>query len=162
MMDTAWEADLSQFLADLTAVQDETLQVLSRKRELVVAGDSEGLQALAAEEERLIARLKECLDRREQLLSRAAQQGHRATNLRELARGLPGARRQGLDHTLRVAQARTRLLQHHSLVNWLVIQRTLLHLSQMLEIIATGGRLQPTYGKGETSTASGALVDRAA
>jgi len=54
------------------------------------------------------------------------------------------------------------LLQHHSLVNWVVIQRTLLHLSQMLEIIATGGRLQPTYGKGESSTASGTLMDWAA
>jgi hypothetical protein len=42
-----------------------------------------------------------------------------------------------------------------------VVQRTLIHLSQMLEIIATGGQMQPTYGKKESVQARGALVDRA-
>jgi hypothetical protein len=41
-------------------------------------------------------------------------------------------------------------------------QRTLIHLSQMLEIIATGGQMQPTYGKKESVGASGALVDQEA
>jgi hypothetical protein len=42
--------------------------------------------------------------------------------------------------------ARMRVLQHHSLVNWVLAQRALLHVSQLLEIIATGGRTQPNYG----------------
>jgi hypothetical protein len=53
-------------------------------------------------------------------------------------------------------------LQHQSLTNWVLVQRTLLHLSQLIEIIATGGRLKPTYGKGSDHQAGGALVDRAA
>ena len=36
---------------------------------------------------------------------------------------------------------------------WVAVQRTVLHLSQMLEIIATGGRTQPTYGKGRSRRA---------
>ena len=48
-----------------------------------------------------------------------------------------------------------------SLAQWVAVQRTVLHLSQMLEIIATGGRSQPTYGMGVGSQRSGALMDQA-
>jgi hypothetical protein len=67
-----------------------------------------------------------------------------------------------LGDSLRQASHRARLLQHHSLVNWVLVQKTLIHLSQLLEIIATGGRLQPTYQRDGTVQATGALVDRAA
>ena len=60
------------------------------------------------------------------------------------------------------SSTRMRLLQHQSLTNWVLAQRSILHLSQLLEIIATGGRLQPTYGRDESSASSGALVDREA
>ena len=63
---------------------------------------------------------------------------------------------------MREATARMRLLQHHSLTNWVLVQRTLIHLSQMLEIIATGGRLKPTYGKDDSVNSGGFLVDQAA
>jgi hypothetical protein len=53
-------------------------------------------------------------------------------------------------------------VQHHSLTNWVLVQRTLIHLSQMLEIIATGGRMKPTYGEGGRTDAGGSLVDQAA
>jgi hypothetical protein len=42
-----------------------------------------------------------------------------------------------------------RVLQHHSLANWVLAQRRLLHVAQSLEIIATGGRMRPTYGDTE-------------
>jgi hypothetical protein len=64
--------------------------------------------------------------------------------------------------SIREATNRTRLLQHQSLTNWVLVQRSLLHLSQLIEIIATGGRLKPTYGNGSDRQSSGALVDRAA
>ena len=60
------------------------------------------------------------------------------------------------------AAAQMRLLQHQSLTNWVLAQRSILHLSQLLEIIATGGQLQPTYGRGDSPTPSGALVDKEA
>jgi hypothetical protein len=55
-----------------------------------------------------------------------------------------------------------RLLHHQSLANWVLAQRTLLHIAQMLEIVATGGRLQPTYDPANVSSPGGALVDHAA
>jgi hypothetical protein len=55
-----------------------------------------------------------------------------------------------------------RLLQHHSLTNWVVTQRTLIHLSQMIEIVATGGRMSSTYGRPESVATSGGFVDHQA
>jgi hypothetical protein len=40
-----------------------------------------------------------------------------------------------------------------------IAQRTLIHLSQLLEIIATGGRLQPTYGRA-VAEPCGALLNQ--
>jgi hypothetical protein len=54
---------------------------------------------------------------------------------------------------------RMRLLQHQSLANWVLAQRSVLHVAQLLEIIATGGRMQPTYGDRESVHARGSLVN---
>ncbi len=161
-METGWDSQLAKLLTDLLTVQDETLDVLSKKRELLVSADTEGLAALGQQEEKLIERLQQCLGRREELLERAAAEGLPSDSLRSLTQALPKSQRKELPSQMKLAAARSRLLQHHSLTNWVLVQRTLIHLSQMLEILATGGRLQPTYDKGGSVAASGALVDRAA
>ncbi|OHB65928.1 MAG: hypothetical protein A2V70_03040 [Planctomycetes bacterium RBG_13_63_9] len=161
-MKTSWESELADLLTDLLAVQDELLGILTRKRELLRAADVEGLAAVGRQEEELIRALQECLLRREELLARAGREGLPSASIKTLTRALPKTQREPLCDQVRLASSRARLLQHQSLTNWVVVQRTLIHLSQMLEIIATGGRLQPTYGKGESAGASGALVDRAA
>ena len=65
---------------------------------------------------------------------------------------------QQLDDTAR----RSRQVQQRNLTNWVLAQRALIHWSQLLEIIATGGRMRPTYGKGDSAGGPGALVDQAA
>ena len=160
-MPTSWEPELARLLGDLSRVQDELLKMLARKRELLVAADTAGLAALGPQEEQLAAALQDCLRRREQLLTQAAGEGRPSGSLQALAATLSQADRKGVEDDLRAARAQARLLRHHSLTNWVLIQRTLIHLSQVLEIIATGGRLQPTYGGG-TPAPAGALVDRAA
>jgi len=161
-METSWESELAALLTELLATQDEVLEILGRKRELLRAADTDALAALGPEEEKLVGRLRQCMKRRGELLARARREGLPSTSLRALAQALPRSRRGPLDRQVRLARSRGKLLQHHGLTNWVVIQRTLLHLSQMLEIIATGGRLQPTYGEREPVQASGGLVDRAA
>lgn len=161
-MERTWDSELAGFLDNLLDVQGKLLSLLARKRELLAAADAAGLVALAPEEESLLAELAECVKRRQELLDRAVQEGRAAGSIAALADSLPPSQRAGLSQTLSLATSQTRLLRHHSLTSWVVVQRTLLHLSQMLEIIATKGRLQPTYGGGEPVGASGALVDRAA
>lgn len=161
-MQNSVETDLATLLSDLLAVQGEMLHVFAAKRDLLAAGNAEALAAVAPQEEKLVHALEDCLRRRQQLLARAAQEGLPTRSIRHLTEALPKTRRDKLQQQVREAGSRARLLQHQSLTNWVLIQRTLIHLSQLLEIIATGGRLQPTYEKGEPTRRSGSLADWAA
>ncbi|MGW8256984.1 MAG: flagellar export chaperone FlgN [Thermoguttaceae bacterium] len=160
-MQSTWENEIAELLTDILAVQDDLFLNLAKKRDLLKTADLSGLNALAQEEEQLVSRLQECIHRREQMLARTAEDGQKARSIRELAKKLPATSKGGISDRLDSVSSRARLLQHHSFTNWLVVQRTLIHLSQLIEIIATGGRLQPTYGDREYINANGALVDRA-
>jgi hypothetical protein len=159
---SSWDTDLSQLLNELLTLQTDLLNLLSRKRELLVTADATGLAAMATDEEALIRRLEQWLEGREQLLDRAAEEGLPKTNLRSLASRLPQGQKNNIEKKVRQANLHANLIRHQALTNWVAIQRTIIHLSQMLEIIATGGRLQPTYGGGGAPNSSGSLVDRAA
>jgi flagellar biosynthesis/type III secretory pathway chaperone len=161
-MSTTWQSELSDFLTDLNTVQDELLAVLEAKRHCLAERDLEGMQALASREVELAERLQTVQQRRTELLAAAREQGVACDNLSSLAKELPPGNREILGKQVKDASWRMRLLQHHSLTNWVVAQRSVLHLSQMIEIIATGGRLQPTYGKSGGALARGALVDQEA
>lgn len=157
----AWDSELASLLAELSDIQSELLEVLTDKRSRLLSADLEALRAMQSREAELVGRLQACHERRLALLARAADEGLPSANLTSLAAALPSDQRQHLTPQLREASARIRLLQHHSLTNWVLVQRTLLHLSQLLEIIATGGRLKPTYGKNDCAPTGGSLVDQA-
>lgn len=155
------ESDIASLLSELSAVQGDLLDVLSRKRTMLAAGDGAALGAMATQERELVSRLQAFQDRRQQLLARAASQGLPSDSIKSLSKSLPHENRRRLRGELDEARARSRLLQHECLTNYVLVQRTLLHLSQMIEIIATGGRMKPTYGNGSDRQDQGALVDRA-
>jgi len=156
-----WETDLAGLLNELSSVQSEVLEMLGRKREMLLANDVEGMAELQPIEEQLIARLQACHEHRGQLLTKAGAEGLPNENIRTLAKSLPRSQRQTLEPELTAAAARARMLQHQSLTNWVVVQRTLIHLSQIVEIIATGGRPHPTYGMSGCAPAGGSLLDQA-
>jgi hypothetical protein len=161
-MTETWETEIGVFLAELADVQGALLAMLHEKRQMLATSDHEALASMAEREQALLERLEACQDRRQQLLSRAGEEGLPADSIKALSNRLPAESRAPLQASIREATERSRLLQHQSLTNWVLVQRTLLHLSQMIEIIATGGRSRPTYGKGSDRAPSGALVDRAA
>ncbi|MEM6331117.1 MAG: flagellar export chaperone FlgN, partial [Planctomycetota bacterium] len=132
-----------------------------QKRDQIVARDSAALQALQPEEARLSERLMHCHQRRQQLLHAAGRHGLPSDSLQSLSASLPRAERSPLQPEITAARRRSRLLQHQSLTNWVLVQRTLLHLSQMIEIIATGGKKQPTYGGSADQQRGGVIVDQA-
>lgn len=155
------ESDIAGLLSELSSVQTDLLSVLSHKRTLLAAGDGAALGSMANQERELVTRLQACQEHRQRLLAQAAEQGLPSDSIRSLSKSLPTASRNRLKGDLNEAQSRSRLLQHECLTNWVLVQRTLLHLSQMIEIIATGGRMKPTYGNGSDRQDQGALVDRA-
>ena len=157
--DGSWEAEFADLLGELSAVQTDILGLLAEKRAVLMRADGDSLTAINEREELLVGRLQHCLERRLKLLARAADEGRSAPNLRILAQSLPPMQRRQLTPQLDEASRRARALQHESLTNWVIAQRTLIHLSQLLEIIATGGRLQPTYGR-EAPVSTGALLNQ--
>ncbi|MCO6043772.1 flagellar protein FlgN [Aeoliella sp. ICT_H6.2] len=159
---TDWEARISQLLSNLSSVQGDLLALLGEKRESLAAGEYEKLDSFTNREAELVSRLEHCHTEREQLLGEARREGLPAGSVRSLAQALPATERSDLQTSVDQARKQSRLLQHHSLTNWVVVQRTLLHLSQMIEIIATGGRMKATYGTSAHANSSGALVDQEA
>lgn len=156
-----WEARLGALLDELSAVQADLLSLLETKRQRIVAGDRDALASMQAEEQVLADRLAACQQRRQAMLDEAKADGLPSRDLRTLVESLPGDERGRLRPAVREARNRSRLLQHQSLANWVLVQRTLLHLSQMVEIIATGGQKAPTYEKNGPTAAGGTLVDQA-
>jgi hypothetical protein len=156
------EAEMAMLLNDLLAGQGELMAVLNRKRNLLAAMDHEGLAAIADEEQRLLGVLQDCLARRQALLARAAAAGLPSGSIHALTQAMPSSKREPLNRQVAAASSRARLMHTQNLTNWIVIQRTLIHLSQLLEIVATGGRPQPTYGAIEPSHSHGALLNQEA
>lgn len=161
-MNDNYESEIGALLSELSDVQSSLLSVLDEKRQLLVAGNVEALSAIGPREQELAVRLQACHDQRQQLLARADADGLPADSIQSLSDRLPAASRGQVQASIREAANRSQLVRHQCLTNWVVVQRSLLHLSQLIEIIATGGQPKPTYDKGSGSQFGGALVDRAA
>lgn len=153
------ELEVNGLLSELKSVQEELLAVLNEKHKYLAVADVESMAPLQAKEQQLMERLNQCQLRREQILKLAQSQGTSVDSISQLANKLPSGRMGDLGKEVRESQTRMKLLQHQSLTNWVLAQRGLLHVSQMLEIIATGGRIQPTYGDKERLHARGGLLD---
>ena len=156
-----WESQVAQVLDELSGVQSRLLELLDRKRQLIAAGDVNQLEELGPLEEKLLAELQAVSEKRSDLLEAAAGAGMPHDSIVGLTSALASEPRRRLQPSLSEAQSRTRLLRHQSVANWVLVQRSLLHLSQMLEIIATGGRGAPTYEKGGRRSSGGSLIDQA-
>ena len=156
-----WESALAALLERLSACQRELLSLLATKRDLIVQRDHQALALLATREQELGAELRACQESRQGLLEQASADGLPGKSLADLTAALPRATSARLRGSVAEARSRSRLIQHECLAQWVAVQRTVLHLSQMLEIIATGGRSQPTYGKSRGAERGGSLIDQA-
>jgi flagellar biosynthesis/type III secretory pathway chaperone len=157
-----FEAQIGAFLDELSNVQSELLDVLQQKRHALAAADLPRLNELQPREEALAERLGQCQQRRSELLAAASQDGLPSDNVAKLATRVSGGKSGALGRRVKETASRLRILQHQSLANWVLAQRSLLHVSQLLEIIATGGRMQPTYGDKESVHARGSIVNQEA
>jgi flagellar biosynthesis/type III secretory pathway chaperone len=150
---------IANLLNELSQVQSELLTFLRDKTASMTSRSPEELQAMQEREASLTERLQACHDQRAHLLNAARQQGLPSDSIGQLVEAFPGGNQQEMRQQVQDASGRMRLLQHHSLTNWVLAQRALIHVSQLLEIIATGGRLQPTYGNSASVLARGSLLN---
>jgi len=157
-----FEAEITGLLDQLTSVQSELLDVLAKKRTALATANMTALTELQPREEILSSRLLECQNRRTSLLAEAKKEGRPSENVARLANSTSQGKTNKLGNQVKESAARMRILQHQSLANWVLAQRSLLHVSQLLEIIATGGQMRPTYGDKESVHARGSLVNQEA
>ena len=163
------ENETVALLDELSSLQDELFHVLAEKRQRMVNAEFEDkseeesdAESLETRELLLCDKLRQCHDRRATLLDDARQRGLPGDSIASLAPHLESGKSGELASRVKTAGERMRLLQHQSLANWVVAQRSLLHVTQLLEIIATGGRLKPTYGDSTSAHSHGGLVDQEA
>lgn len=167
----SWEERIADFLAEVSQLQQDCLTLLRRKQTAIAKLDLAELGAIQTETSEVVRRLEACAHRRTQLLAEAQQVGISAESLRQLLEELPTdqmspERRRALQLQIEERAWQWRLLNHQALANWLLLQRSLLHLSQVLEIIATGGQPVPTYSMGPAGSGppenenTGVLVDQ--
>lgn len=150
-----WEQDLTQLLDELLQTQQAMLELLDRKRSAMVRRDLNQIRELQPQEEQLCQRLQACQDRRNELLAAARLAQLPGGNLEQLSRGVPLQQADQVQTKLSSASSRAMLLKHQSFTNWIIAQRNLLHISQLLENITTGGRPLPTYGMTRAGSVSG-------
>ncbi len=157
----AIEDAMARLLDELTEIQAGLLDVLRRKRAAMTVGDLDAQRNLQQDEEGIYRALEGVQTRRGELLVRIRQVGVEAESLTEAADRLPLRSHDEVHRKLGEATKLGRTVRLEQLTNWVAAQRSLLHVSQMLEIIATGGRIRPTYGKSEFAY-RGSLVDHEA
>jgi len=146
-MASRWENDLVQYLRELTAVQKNVLDVLQRNQQLLTVADSKGMELLETEEQDTILQLQQCLARREKMLQYAKAENLPAESLEMLGKHVVTNQDSEYHKLFETAKHQTRHLHLCGMTNWIITQRSLIHCSQMLEIIATKGRNRPTYTK---------------
>ena len=160
-MTTDWDGQIGGFLDRLAHAQRELLALLAEKRKLLESRDHQKLQALVERERELASELQNCHEARAELLKNAESDGLPSTSIASLDQALANQVTSSRGESIRESCNQAQLIRHECLAQWVAMQRTLLHLSQMLEIIATGGRLKPTYGDRHGAHSSGALMDQA-
>ena len=137
---------ITTFLRELSTIQDNTLAFLKRKGELLGKADTKGLVAIADEEEIVMDRLQNVFEQRQQILEEAKDSGLPHENLESLAARIDKVHLgHSLEEQCRATIGKSKQLQHQSLSNWVLAQRTAIHLSQLMDIISTQGRPSPTY-----------------
>lgn len=161
-MEIDWETELTELLDDLLETQQEMLRVLGEKREAMTQRDLKRIQSLQPLEESLCKRLIDCQERRADILTVAKQAQLPDENLTQLSRAVATDANGNIHHKVKNVSDHTNLIRHQSLTNWIIAQRNLLHVSQLLEIIASGGQQMSTYGNAASTSPNGFMLDQQA
>jgi hypothetical protein len=160
-------ADLARDIEALLVAIEETQSALGvtyrDKRAAIRAANAPEIERLTKVEERLVVDLQVHLRVREQILQYARQRGRPSDSLGSVVRSFDEPIQEQLlaqlERTREMADANRR----ESWILWIVCKQSLRLLSDMIELIATGGRRNPIYlarsgGSMELST-GGALLD---
>ena len=156
------KTDIPTFLTQLIETQNQMLAVLHKKQSLLVRPEKEALAAITAEEEAMVDNMQRMLNRREEILTAARMQNIPCDSIEQLCEHF-------FPHNIEVqkllieAKSRTQQIQLLAYTNWTMSRKSLIHVSQILELLETRGQGKTTYQpQPETALSRGGFVDRVA
>jgi len=149
---------LSQYLADLDLVQTDVLGFLDQQQ-MQLAQPKPFDQLEAQSQVALpIVELGKLVARREELLNAARSNGLNVRSLQELAQRLDDS--QGaLTNNTKVMKRKMETIHHASLSHWISCQKAWLHYSQLVQLIANGGRKAMIPGNTRHTLQGGVILD---
>jgi flagellar biosynthesis/type III secretory pathway chaperone len=151
-----------EFLSQLLESQDSMLAVLHKKQAILAKPEKEAIASLAAEEEAALKKMQKVLQGREALLTAARLQNIPSDSIEQLC-GHFFPHNANVQKLLEEAKHRTHQIGLLAYTNWTMSRKSLIHVSQILELLETRGQGKTTYQPQTTRDISrGRLVDHVA
>lgn len=163
MDSTALFSAARHYLAHLRAAQDDLLELLNAKKDLLLTQPSSEWNRLVTQEQELLRRLQGLVRLRQRVLETAQGVGQPARSIAELLQVLSPADWPVLSLEVQAVRATGQRIQHESWSQWIVAHRGFRHYSELRELIAHRGEAPPDYQlRGSSSSGTGgALLDTA-
>ena len=155
------KTDLLDFLNQLTETQEQMLVVLRKKQAILVRPEKEALAQVSAEEEQMFEKMQNALNRREELLTIAQVQNIGSDSIEQLC-GHFFPRNVDVQKILDEVKHRAHQIRLLAYTNWTMSRKSMIHVSQILELLETRGRGKTTYHPRPTDASGGGFVDRVA
>lgn len=149
---------LAEYLADLDAIQDRVLDQLAQWQMDVAQPNSLGQLSGNLQGNAAIENLRALVARRDELLKLAQSQGIAVSTLRELAAHLDDPQK-SLTTKVSLLKRKMERMHHASLGHWISCQKAWLHYSDLVELIATGGRKPIRLGNTNSLNQGGVILD---
>ena len=156
------KAEILEFLNQLIESQNQMLAVLQRKQAILVRPEKEAMAAISSEEEKTLVTMQNTLERREEILTAARLQNVPGETIEQLCEHF-FPRNIEVQKLLNEIKHRTQNIGLLAYTNWTMSRKSLIHLSQILELLETRGEGKATYHpQSRTGSARGVSVDRSA
>jgi len=155
------KTDLLDFLDQLIETQNQMLAVLHRKQALLVRPEKEAIASISVEEEEAVEKMQQVLSRREELLTAARLQNVNGDSIEQLCEHF-FPRNIEVNKILDEVKHKTHQIRLLAYTNWTMSRQSMIHVSQILELLETRGQGKTTYHPRPPCASGGGLVDRVA
>ena len=155
------KTDLLDFLNQLIETQKQMFDVLHKKQKMLVKPEKVALAKITAEEEHMVEKMQQVLNRREELLTSARLQNIDGDSIEQLCRHFFPC---NVEVQKLLDEVKHRVHQIHLLAytNWTMSRKSMIHVSQILELLETRGQGKTTYHPRHSDGSGGSFVDRVA
>jgi len=155
------KTDLLDFLKQLAEAQNQMLDILKKKQAVLVRPEKETITLISAEEEKTLKKMQGVLEQREELLAAARLQNIPSSSIEQLC-GHFFPCNLDVHKLLHEIRHRTQQIGLLAYTNWTMSRKSLIHISQILELLETRGQGKTTYHSRPPDTSGGGFVDRVA